>query len=118
MSIYQWNADIELDDRKYELMLIVDGGMETGAAISAGIARSLGPIMEALKEWPSDGSKNFGFYKMAVPTFNGDIRDYSKWKSEVEDHVADMTKSSIKHLHQKRHISSLKKQKAQTETQQ
>ena len=44
---------------------------------------------------------NFGFLKTAVPTFNGDIRGYSKWKSEVEDHVADMAMSSMKAaLHQ------------------
>ena len=55
---------------------VVDGGVEKG--ISAGIASSLGPIMEVLKERPSAGSKNFGFSKTAVPTFNDDIRDFSK----------------------------------------
>ena len=73
------------------------------AAISSGVATGLKPIMEdLLRSFPSPGGRNnFGFSKTAVPTFEGDIREFSKWKSQVEDHIADMAKTSIKAaLHQ------------------
>lgn len=79
-----------------------DDAVDSAAAISSGITESLAPIMRDLIErMPSSGGKNFGFSKTAVPTFKGDIREFSKWKSQVEDHIKDMEKTSLKAaLHQ------------------
>ena len=79
-----------------------DDAVDSAAAISSGITESLAPIMrDFLERMPSSGGKNFGFSKTAVPTFKGDIREFSKWKSQVEDHIKDMEKTSLKAaLHQ------------------
>ena len=43
---------------------------------------------------PSRTSTDFGFSKTSVPSFDGDIRKFPKWRSQVEDFIKDMSKRS------------------------
>jgi hypothetical protein len=59
------------------------------------IAASMADLKNSLELRGSQGSLNdYGFAKLQAPQSDGDIRDYSTWRLEVEDHLSDVSKST------------------------
>jgi hypothetical protein len=62
---------------------------ETGVILT--IAASMSDLKNSLEHRCSWGSlTDYGPAKIQVPQFEGDIPDYSNWRSEVEDHLSNM----------------------------
>ena len=63
--------------------------------LSAQIAKEIATLKVGLDNKSS--SKNvadFGFSKIAVPEFKGDVKEYTKWRGQVEDYLTETAKKS------------------------
>ena len=73
------------------------GSDNMSADIVAGITAGLRPLTERMEASPTPSSKSatdFGYAKTPVPTFDGNIRNFTKWKIQVQDHLESWRKST------------------------
>ena len=76
---------------------ITAGSVNMGADIVAGITAGFRPLMERMESSPAPAPKSaadFGYAKTPVPTFDGNIRSFTKWKIQVQDHLEAWRKST------------------------
>ena len=71
----------------------VETGGDMGANIAKGIIDGLKPTLEA-RAASSPKTADYGYSKTPVPTFDGDIRQYTKWRSQVEEHLESIKKTT------------------------
>ena len=63
--------------------------------LQAQIAKEIATLKVGIENKSS--SKNvadFGFSKIAVPEFKGDVKEYNKWRGQVEDYLTETAKKS------------------------
>ena len=59
--------------------------------------RHLASLTAAFKRnrTPSKNTNHYGYNKISLPEYSGNIREYSKWRSQVEDYLEQTAKQSF-----------------------